>query len=88
METVIRPETEMKDSGVQWIGDIPNDWDVRRLKYVLNERKEKNDPLVTYNILSLSAEQVVITFSERIGGGNKPKEYLIQSCKSWRYCVE
>ena len=76
METVIRPETEMKDSGVQWIGDIPNDWDVRRLKYVLNERKEKNDPLVTDNILSLSAEQGVIPFSERIGGGNKPKEDL------------
>lgn len=73
---MIRPETEMKDSGVQWIGDIPNDWDVRRLKYVLNERKEKNDPLVTDNILSLSAEQGVIPFSERIGGGNKPKEDL------------
>lgn len=76
MKTVIRPETEMKDSGVQWIGDIPNDWNVRRLKYVLNERKEKNDPLVTDNILSLSAEQGVIPFSERIGGGNKPKEDL------------
>lgn len=73
---MIRPETEMKDSGVEWIGDIPNDWDVRRLKYVLNERKEKNDPLVTDNILSLSAEQGVIPFSERIGGGNKPKEDL------------
>jgi len=73
---MIRPETEMKDSGVQWMGDIPNDWDVRRLKYVLNERKEKNDPLVTDNILSLSAEQGVIPFSERIGGGNKPKEDL------------
>ena len=73
---MIRPETEMKDSGVQWMGDIPNDWDVRRLKYVLNERKEKNDPLVTDNILSLSAEQGVIPFYERIGGGNKPKEDL------------
>lgn len=73
---MIRPETEMKDSGVQWMGDIPNDWDVRRLKYVLNERKEKNDPLVTDNILYLSAEQGVIPFSERIGGGNKPKEDL------------
>lgn len=76
MKTVIRPETEMKDSGITWIGNIPNDWNVRRLKYVLNERKEKNDPLVTDNILSLSAEQGVIPFSERIGGGNKPKEDL------------
>lgn len=73
---MIRPEIEMKDSGIEWIGNIPNDWNIRRLKYVLNERKEKNDPLVTDNILSLSAEQGVIPFSERIGGGNKPKEDL------------
>ena len=26
--------TPMKDSGVDWIGDIPENWDVKRLKYV------------------------------------------------------
>ena len=26
---------EMKDSGVEWIGDIPNSWDVLKLKYVI-----------------------------------------------------
>lgn len=31
MKTVIRPEEEMKDSGVQWIGDIPRDWDIVKL---------------------------------------------------------
>ena len=25
----------MKDSGVEWIGDIPNSWDVLKLKYVI-----------------------------------------------------
>lgn len=29
---MIRPETEMKDSGVQWIGDIPNHWNIRPVK--------------------------------------------------------
>lgn len=28
-------DVEMKDSGVEWIGDIPNSWDVLRLKYVI-----------------------------------------------------
>ncbi len=28
---------EMKDSGVEWIGEIPKDWKVSRLKYVLSE---------------------------------------------------
>lgn len=26
----------MKNSGVQWIGDIPNNWDVSRIKYIAN----------------------------------------------------
>lgn len=34
MKTVIRPETEMKDSGVQWIGDIPANWGRSKLKYL------------------------------------------------------
>lgn len=29
---MIRPETEMKDSGVKWIGDIPESWTIRPLK--------------------------------------------------------
>ena len=24
MKTVVRPETEMKESGLQWLGEIPN----------------------------------------------------------------
>ena len=29
------PDVEMKDSGVEWIGEIPSDWDVMRLKNVI-----------------------------------------------------
>lgn len=29
------PDVEMKDSGVEWIGEIPNSWDVLKLKYVI-----------------------------------------------------
>ena len=25
---------EMKDSGIEWIGDIPMDWGISRIKYV------------------------------------------------------
>ena len=31
MKTVIRSETEMKDSGLRWFGEIPNDWKVSRV---------------------------------------------------------
>ena len=44
---------KLKDSGVEWIGEIPEEWELRRWKYVLSERKEKNDPIITNFILSL-----------------------------------
>ena len=34
MKTVVRPETEMKNSGIEYIGKIPNDWEVRKAGYL------------------------------------------------------
>ena len=31
----LNPEVEMKDTGIDWIGSIPKNWEVRRLKEVL-----------------------------------------------------
>ena len=31
----LNPDAEMKDSGIQWIGDIPAAWDISRGKYLL-----------------------------------------------------
>ena len=33
-----------KDSGVKWIGQIPQHWEVRKIKYVFTERTEKGFP--------------------------------------------
>lgn len=35
---MIRPETEMKDSGIEWIGDIPNNWETIPLKKIVVDR--------------------------------------------------
>lgn len=67
---------KMKDSGVEWIGEIPDNWEMRRLKYTLKERKEKNNPIITNFILSLSMERGVFPYSEKVGGGNKAKADL------------
>ena len=67
-------EKEMRDSGIPWLGEIPKSWRLSKIKYVLNERKEKNNPIRCRDILSLTAKQGVIPLSEKEGGGNKPKE--------------
>jgi len=35
------PDAKMKDSGIEWIGEVPETWDVKRIKYACLERKEK-----------------------------------------------
>ncbi len=32
---------EMKDSGVEWLGKIPNHWMIRRIKNLFELRNEK-----------------------------------------------
>lgn len=36
------PNVPMKDSGVDWIGEIPEHWEVIRAKYLLNEINERS----------------------------------------------
>jgi len=33
-----------KDSGVNWIGEIPSHWETRKIKYIFTERSEKGYP--------------------------------------------
>lgn len=67
---------QMKDSGIEWIGEIPAKWGLKRIKALFLERKEKNDPVKTDLILSLGAAYGVVPYSEKEGGGNKAKEDL------------
>ena len=64
----------MKDSGIQWLGEYPATWSLKKIKYCLQERIEKNNPVRTTDILSLTARQGVIPYDQKEGGGNKPKE--------------
>lgn len=38
----IRGDRPMKDSGIEWIGEIPAEWDVIRVKQLLKERNERS----------------------------------------------
>jgi len=35
----IDPNVKMKDSGIEWIGEIPERWEARRLKFILGNKK-------------------------------------------------
>lgn len=56
---MIGPETEMKDSGVEYVGAIPKDWDLVRLRAYFGERKNKNKDGKETNLLSLSYGRII-----------------------------
>lgn len=53
-----RNEDEMKDSGVEWIGKIPEEWYTIKGKYLFNSNKQKNSGRLE-NILSLTLNGVI-----------------------------
>ena len=30
----LNPDVPMKDSGIEWLGEVPEHWDIRKLKYI------------------------------------------------------
>ena len=36
----LNPDAQMKDSGIEWIGEIPEGWEMRKLKYILKSEKD------------------------------------------------
>ena len=61
----IRPNRKMKDSGIEWIGEIPINWKLIPFRHVLNERNEKNVPVRSTERLSLSIDLGVTLYSEK-----------------------
>lgn len=50
---------EMKDSGVEWIGEIPKIWDLVQLGSLFAEHKHKNIGMQSDNLLSLSYGNII-----------------------------
>jgi len=73
---IFQKHESYKDVGVEWIGLIPEHWDVQALKAILVNRNEKNDPVKTKDILSLSIARGVTPYSDENRGGNKAKNNL------------
>ena len=48
------PSVPMKDSGVEWIGQIPEEWEIKPLFSVCKDNKKKNTENKINNVLSLS----------------------------------
>lgn len=72
-----------KDSGVQWLGEIPGHWGCVRIKSLFSIIREKNSPVQTEERLSLSIDKGVTLYSEKTTNLDRFKEdcsqYLLAS---------
>lgn len=50
---------QMKNSGIEWIGEIPETWGIVLLSSIFYQHKEKNSSLQETNLLSLSYGKII-----------------------------
>ena len=65
---------EMINSGIEWLKEIPRDWKIERLQWHMYEINDKNSPIKTTNVLSLTNKRGVIPYEEKGAQGNISKE--------------
>lgn len=64
------PSVPMKDSGVEWLGEVPAHWEVVPVRVTVDEQNRKNAS-ETGDYLSLLADVGVIPYEEKGDIGNK-----------------
>ena len=55
----LNPDAKMKDSGISWIGEIPEHWEMRKLSQVSYEHFISNKTVHHQNLLSLSYGRII-----------------------------
>ena len=90
----IRPNREMKDSGIEWIGEIPKEWEISLIKYHLKWKSEKG--FSDEQVLSLYRDYGVIPKDSRDDNHNVTSldtstyklvdtgDFVINKMKAWQ----
>ena len=64
---------EYKDSGIEWIGQIPKEWKVLPHKYIMRKKKEIQEHYSGQDIISLSMNGVIVRDLD--AGGKMPLSF-------------
>ncbi len=78
MTADLKPYPAMKDSGVPWLGEVPEHWEAKRLKYLLRERDvfdADNGPLTDLSAPRAEREARSHLFTGAIGCYKNPHSH-------------
>ena len=68
MESMVQIMRKMKDSGIEWIGESPEGWEIKYFVQLFSQVKNKNIGLREKNLLSLSYGKIKQKSIETVGG--------------------
>jgi type I restriction enzyme S subunit len=60
----INSKVKLKESGVQWLGQIPEHWETRRVAYLFSERDERSQPHLPLLVVSINTGVTLRKFSD------------------------
>lgn len=80
----LNPDVEMKDSGIEWVGNIPAHWDVQKNKRLFAEVNNKCLATDNYTLLSVSEYYGVAPRNEKIKDGDF--ETRAESLDGYKIC--
>ena len=61
-------------NSIEWIGKVPNGWNLNRIQNCIQEVKIKNNPIQTTQVLSLVKDKGILLYENKGNQGNKAKE--------------
>jgi type I restriction enzyme, S subunit len=64
----LNPDVKLKPSGVNWVGEIPEHWEVRRVFEVYSPKLNKNSGMQETQVLSLSYGTIIVKPIEKLHG--------------------
>lgn len=73
LQIIKREKNELKSSAVEWLGDIPKDWQVKKSKYLFEIRK-RIAGILGFDVLSITQKGIKIKDIET-GGGQLSMDY-------------
>jgi type I restriction enzyme S subunit len=74
------PNVKMKDSGVEWLGEVPEHWEIERTKWLFTERDDRTD----------SGNEELLTVSHLTGVTSRAEKdvnmFMAESLEGYKRC--
>ena len=77
----INPDAPMKDSGIEWLGDVPEHWDVKRIKNICKVRQGLQIPIDKRLMIFEEGALEYITIRS-INNPKDAKQYILNPAKN------